>query len=238
MERGFRSGTARDVRDLCELYGVSAGAERDHLMELARESKKQGWWQPYDVPYSTYIGLEAEAVSIKAYHPAAVDGLLQTADYARALYASLTGFSAEAIEQGVEARLIRQRLLTDADPPCAWFIMDEAALHRVVGGPATMRAQLEQLLELARLPNVTIQVIPYEAGAYSAMESSFTILEFAVPVETVVYVEGLIDFIHIDRRQDVKRYQLVFEELRSMACDQEESVARIAKICKDIGGSS
>ena len=161
-------------------------------MELARESKKQGWWQPYDVPYSTYIGLEAEAVSIKAYHPTTVDGLLQTADYARALYTTLTGFSAEAIEQEVEARLIRQRLLTEADPPCAWFIMDEAALHRVVGGPATMRAQLEQLFEVARLPNVAIQVIPYEAGAYSAMESSFTTLEFAAPVESVVYIEGLI----------------------------------------------
>lgn len=74
-----------------------------------------------------------------AYHPTTVHGLLQTADYARALYATLTGFSAEAIEQGVEAQLIRQRLLTEADPPCAWFIMDEAALHRVVGGPVTMR---------------------------------------------------------------------------------------------------
>lgn len=177
--------------DCPSVHGL-ARAERDHLMELARESKKQGWWQPYDVPYSTYIGLEAEAVSIKAYHPTTVDGLLQTADYARALYTTLTGFSAEAIEQEVEARLIRQRLLTEADPPCAWFIMDEAALHRVVGGPATMRAQLEQLFEVARLPNVAIQVIPYEAGAYSAMESSFTTLEFAAPVESVVYIEGLI----------------------------------------------
>jgi Domain of unknown function (DUF5753) len=133
-----------------------------------------------------------------------VHGLLQTADYARALYATLTGFSAEATEQGVEARLIGQRLLTEADPPCAWFIMDEAALHRVVGGPVTMRAQLEQLFEVARLPNVTTQVIPYEAGAYSAMESSFTILEFTAPVKSVVYVEGLIGSIYLDRHQDIE----------------------------------
>lgn len=188
--------------------------------------------QSYDVPYSTYIGLEAEAVSIKAFHSAAVNGLLQTADYARALHATLTELSAEAAERGVEARLIRQRLLTDADPPDAWFILDEAALHRVVGGPAIMKTQLEHLIEVARLPNVTIQIIPYEAGAHRAMESTFTTLEFAAPVESVVYVEGLIGSIYFDRLQDVERYQMVFEELRAMAYGEEESIVRIGEICK------
>ena len=168
-----------------------------------------------------------------------MDGLLQTADYAHAVYATLTGFSAEAIEQGVEARLIRQRLLTEADPPCAWFIMDEAALHRVVGGPATMGAQLEQLFEVARLPNVTIQVIPYEAGTHSAVESTFTILEFAAPVESVVYVEGLIGFIHswiaAKTSNDISWHSRNYVQWHATA---EESIVRIAKIYEDIGGRS
>ena len=236
IETGFRSGTIRDVRDLCDLYGVTEAAERDHLMELARESKQQGWWQSYNVPYSTYVGLEADAASIKNYHSTLVPGLLQTIDYARALRWNFTGssLSTEVIEQQVETRLIRQRRLTEADPPRSWFILDEAALHRVIGGRGVMTAQLDRLIELAGLPNVGIQVIPYEVGAYPAMDSPFAILDFAAVVDSVAYVEGLFGFLYIERPEDVKRYHLVFEALHAMALDEKESIERIVKARKDL----
>jgi transcriptional regulator with XRE-family HTH domain len=233
MENGFRSGTVRDVRDLCGLYGVTEAAQRDRLMELAREAKQQGWWQSYDLPYSDYIGLEVAAAVSRIFHSSVVPGILQTADYARELHVqTVPPLSAELIDQGVEARLIRQRRLTETNPLRLWSVLDEAALQRVVGGPAVMRGQLERLIEVASLPYVTIQIIPFEAGAHPALESNFTILEFAGPMSGVVYVEGLIGSFYLNRSKDIERYRLVFDVLSGVAYNQEESIRKIADISK------
>lgn len=233
MESGFRSGTVRDVRDLCGLYQVAEASQRDRLMELAREAKQPGWWETYDVPYSDYIGLEADAVVSKTFQSSVVPGILQTADYARELHVkSIPPLSPELVDQGVEARLIRQRRLSEADPLRTWSILDEAALYRIIGGPHVMRAQLERLIEVASLPNVTIQVIPFEAGAHPALENNFSILEFTKPIESVVYVEGLIGFIYLNRTKDVERYEIIFDALARAACSQDESIARIANMSK------
>ena len=230
MESGFRSGTVRDVRDLCGLYQVQAH-QRDRLMDLAREAKQQGWWQSYDLPYSDYIGLEAAAVVSKTFFSSVMPGILQTADYARAVHArGVPVLSPEVIEQAVETRLIRQRRLSEANPLRVWSILDEAALHRNIGGSIVMRGQLERLIEAASLPNVTIQVIPFNAGAHPALESNFSILEFAHPVESVVYVEGLIGFIYLNRPKDIERYEMIFDSLSSVACGHDESIARIKSI--------
>ena len=238
METGFRSGTVRDVRDMCDLYKVSDTALRDHLIELFREGKQQGWWQSYDLPYSTYIGLEADAASIKNFNLSIVPGILQTADYARALHVTtVPTLSPESIEQGVETRLIRQRRLSENNALRVWSILDEAALHRVIGGPAVMRSQLERLIEFAGLPNITIQVIPFEVGAHPALESDFIILEFATSVGSVVYVEGLLGSFYRDRPQDIKRYQMIFDVLSSVACDKKESITKIADANANIKSS-
>jgi hypothetical protein len=108
-------------------------------------------------------------------------------------------------------------------------ILDEAALHRVIGGPAVMEAQLRHLTELSKLPNVTLQVIPFSAGGHPAMDSTFNVLEFADAVPGVVYVEGLVGWVYMKRSRDVERYARVFERLCHIALPPRESVELIEK---------
>jgi transcriptional regulator with XRE-family HTH domain len=242
METGQRGATLRDVRDLCGLYGITDEAERDRWMTLAKEGKQQGWWQSYDLPYSTYVGLEAEATSVHDYDSAVVPGLLQTADYARALYEaaipqlSMPELTRDVIDQRIEARLRRQQLLTRAsDPLCFRTVLDEAVLHRVIGSAEVMKSQLRRLVESSRLPNVTVQVVPYSAGAHPGLDSTFNILEFAPPVPNVVYVEGLVGWIFVERPEDIQRYHLVFERLSDMALSSEDSADLIRKVSSVYG---
>ncbi len=231
METGHRGASLRDVRDLCELYGVLDPAQREHMMTLAREGKQQAWWQSYDLPYSTYVGLEAEAASISDYDSAVVPGLLQTEAYVRALHeAGIPRLDAGVVEQRVTERLTRQELLTKDDPPRFWTVLDEAVLRRVVGGRAVMRAQLERVIDVSGLPNVTVQIIPYAAGAHPALDSIFTILEFAGPVPAIVYVEGLVGQIYLERPQDADRYRQIFERLCTMALNPQESIDLVASV--------
>ncbi|MGO9785026.1 MAG: helix-turn-helix domain-containing protein [Streptosporangiaceae bacterium] len=239
IETGQRGATLRDVRDLCDLYGVTDQAERDHLMNLAREGKQQGWWQSYDLPFATptYVGLEAEAVHIKDYDSGVIPGLLQTPGYVRALHDKpLPEPAREAtpdlVDRRVEARLRRQELLTREEPPPLqfWAILDEAVLHRVVGGPSVMQTQLELVVERMRLPNVTVQVLPYSVGAHPALDSTFNILEFSGPVSNLVYSEGLAGFMFIERPEDVDRYQEVFERLSQMSLSPRQSADLMMKV--------
>jgi len=232
METGHGAATPRDIRDLCNLYDVTDQAERDRLLKLAAEGKQQGWWQGYDLDYfATYVGLEAEATGIKYYQSAIVPGLVQTPAYARAMHeAGIPKIAPERIDQLVEVRLTRQRLLVHKPPVCLEVILDEAVLHRLVGGTVVMQGQLDRLIELADEPNVTIRVIPYSAGAHPAMDSNFNILEFTGSVASVVYVEGLVGWIYVERPPDVERYQQVFEHLRTVALSPRDSIGLIAKV--------
>ncbi len=232
METGQRGATLRDIRDLCDLYGLTDAAERERLMTLAREGKQQAWWQSWGLPYSTFVGLEQEAVSMKIFHSAVVPGLLQTAAYARALHqAYMPPLEPEIIEQRVEERLTRQgHVLERTDPPQLEIIMDEAVLHRPVGGAAVISEQLARMAEVATREEVTLQIAPFEAGAHAALENDFIILEFSGPAANTVYVEGLAGQIYLDRPEDVGRYLQVFDQLRSVADDPKDSMERIAKI--------
>jgi hypothetical protein len=129
-----------------------------------------------------YIGLEAEAVSIRRYESELVPGLLQTKEYARAVF---RGFLVdnEEIDKRVEVRMARQERLTGANAPQHWIVLNESVIRRVVGGPETMRAQLDRLIEASHLPNVTMQVLPFTAGAHPAMDGAFVILGFPEPAD-------------------------------------------------------
>lgn len=226
METGHGAATQRDIRDLCDLYGVTDHDERDHLTALAREGKQTGWWQSYDLDYfATYVGLEAEAAAIKYYQSAIVPGLLQTPDYARAMHeAGVPAFTPERISELIEVRLKRQALLEKEAPPQLQVVLDEAVLHRLVGGPAVMSAQLDRLIALSAWPNISVQVIPYGVGAHPAMDSTFNILDFSSSVASVVYVEGLVGWIYVERPPDVHRYNQVFEHLCKIALTPQESI--------------
>ena len=231
METGHRGATPRDIRDLCDLYGVSDPAQRERMTRLAAEGKQQGWWQSYELDFANYVGLEAAAISISYFQSSIVPGLLQIPDYIRAMYQSdYEEYAPEKIAEHVEVRLRRQNLLT-RDPPLQMsVVLDEAVLHRTVGGPAVMGTQLEHLAEVAQRPHVTIQIIPYTIGAHPAMDSNFNILEFGDVAPSMVYVEGLIGWMYVERAQDISRYRQVHEHLRTVALDLQESIELISRV--------
>jgi transcriptional regulator with XRE-family HTH domain len=232
METGHGIATPRDIRDLCDLYGVADEAERERLTHLAREGKQTGWWQGYDLEYfATYVGLEAAAVRIKYYQSSIVPGLLQTPAYVRAMNeAAIPSLTSERIEELLEVKRTRQQLLAQDPPLQVLSVVDEAVLHRVVGSPAVMAEQMVSIIELTTLRNVTIQVIPYAVGAHPAMDSTFNILDFHHPAPSVVYVEGLVGCIYLERPQEITRYEQVFERLRTVALSPQESIELVAKV--------
>jgi transcriptional regulator with XRE-family HTH domain len=224
METGQRGASLRDVRDLCDLYGLADSTLRDHMMSLARQGRGQAWWQPFDLPYATYVGLEAEALSIRDYEPGVFPGLLQVPEYARAIHeGAMPRLSGRVIDERIEVRRIRQNLLYKDEPTTLAAVIDEAVLHRIVGGPTVMRRQIGRVIEACSLPNVTLRVIPFSAGAHPALDSTFIILEQRPPVPSVVYVEGLVGQIYLERPQDVQRYVQVFDRLSSLALDSAKS---------------
>ena len=232
METGHSLATPRDIRDLCNLYEVTDRAGRDRLMTLARQSREQAWWQSYDLAYATYVGLEVEAVAISAFQSSVIHGLLHTAGYARASHeGAVPRLDPEQIDKQIEAKLTRQTILTrHPGPPCFAVVLDEAALHRMVGGREVMAAQLAKIMEVSALPNVTVQVIPFAMGFHPALESNFTILELADPTPGVVFVEGLIGSVYLERRDDLTRYRDIFAKLQSVALSPQDTADLIADL--------
>ncbi len=229
LETGQRGASGRDVRDLCDLYEVD-DEQRRQLLDLAREGKQRAWWQPLALPYGTYVGLEAEAASIRDYGLGIMPGLLQTPDYARAIVrAQIPKREPDVVEQRVQGRMTRQQLLHSANAPDFEAVVDESVLHRVVGSPAVMQAQLERLLELSGLPNVTLRVIPYEAGALPAGNNKFIILRFAQPtMSDVVFIEGLTGDLYLDDPREVEIYNTTFRTLADLAVSPDATLDIIA----------
>jgi transcriptional regulator with XRE-family HTH domain len=229
METGQRGALARDVRDLCDIYGVDSKM-RDHLLELASEGKRSAWWQSLNLPYSRYVGLEAEASVISDYRLDAMPGLLQTADYAHAIVkAAVPRWVPQIVKERVDARLARQQILNrQENPPTLLAVIDESALHRVVGSPAVMTAQLGHLLEVSSMPNVDLRVIPYSAGALPS-GNQFIILNFKLPdVPDVVFIEGLTADSYLGDPQDLEAYNTTFRALYDLAEGDERALAIIA----------
>ena len=183
---------------------------------MAREANTPGWWQHYGdvLPqwFRTYVDLESAATLIRTYEGQFVPGLLQTDDYMRAVIHDASLESSEEVGRRVRLRMARQTLLTREHPPRLWAVVDEAALRRPVGGREVMRGQLERLLDATKLPNVTLQILPFAAGAHSAMVGAFSILRFADrELPDVVYLEHLTNAIYLDKRAEVERYVDVME---------------------------
>ena len=219
MEIGRNPPSPADLGKLLNLYGLTDHEHRDQLAVLLREAKRKGWWQIYsDIPYSTFIGLEAEAVSMLTYDQV-ITGLFQTEAYARAIIAgTIPTVGSETLDQRVEVRMTRQAVLTKERPMEVRAVLDETCIRRQVGGREVMRRQLGRLLELAERPNVIIQVLPFEVGAHpGTMLGPFAVLGFEYAADPgVVYVEGNSDP-YPDREGDLERYSLAFDRLRSMA---------------------
>ena len=220
---------------LLDLYGTGP-QQRADLLALLREASQRGWMQPHrsDLPeiYSDYISFESEARSVSNYESLFIPGLLQTEDYTRAVIRGILPHASTAqVDSRVTARMERQALLTADNPPQLWAIMDEAAARRIVGGPAVMREQLARLRDTAALPNVTVQVIPYDAGAHPGMPGSFIVLEFPDPADqSLVYIDSMAGDLFLEDDMEIRRYILMFEHLRAAALRPDESVTLLAAI--------
>ncbi|MFJ4657289.1 helix-turn-helix domain-containing protein [Nocardia sp. NPDC088792] len=236
LELGRTGFKERDIRDLLALYGVDDPEEREQFLELVVRANQPGWWHRYSdlLPpwFETYLGLEHAAKSIRTYEGQLVPGLLQTADYARSVVA--LGHD-ENSERRVSLRRRRQELLTRPGAPSFWAVLDESVLRRPVGGTSVLRAQIDHLIEMSELHNVTIQVLPYAAGGHAAAGSSFTMLRFAEPeLPDIVYLEQLTSALYLDRRQDLELYRQVMDQLSVQAEPPERSRKRLAEIAAEL----
>lgn len=234
LELGRVSFKERDVADLLMLYGVTDADERDALLALAGRANERGWWHRYSdiLPhwFEAYVGLEGAAQRIRTYEGHAVPGLLQTEDYARAQQAQGSASAAE-VERRVRLRMDRQTLLYRPDPPHLWAVIDEAALRRPVGGPRVMRAQLEHLVAMTKLPDVTIQVMPFGFGDHAAEGLPFVLFRFAAyDLPDIVYLEQLTSALYLDKRDDVEHYSGVMEHLAVQADQPDRTADFISRI--------
>jgi hypothetical protein len=239
MENGLVRFKERDVTDLLTLYGITDEQTRSGLVTLTRQANMPGWWSKYgDIMadwFEAYLGLETAASVIRTFELQFVHGLFQTEDYARAVtLLGHTSAPANEIDRRVSLRLKRQDLLNGPTPPQVWSVIDEGALRRPVGGPAVMRAQLERLVEVAKLRHVTIQVVPFSRGGHTAAGGSFTVLRFGEPeVPDVVYIEQLTSALYLDKHDDVDHYLEVMNHLSTEALTPQQSVKFITEIIRD-----
>lgn len=238
METGARRPVLRDVRDLCALYDVGE-SETAKLMKLTREAREPGWWTRYDdLGLTPYIGLEQDAASITSFSMYYLHGLVQTEEYARAIIkAILPKIASKIHQQRVEARLQRQQLLEGENAPRYRLLLDEAVLHRMVGGPALMAVQISKILGLISAGKVTVQVVPFEVGAYAVADINFTLLEFSEPMlAPLVFVEGLASSQYYERAAEVAFYRESIEYIRDSALSPRDTVQRLEEMRKRYAG--
>lgn len=223
LENGRVGFKERDVKDLLDLYGVADADARSEMLSLAGLANASNWWSGYGdvLPdwFEPYLGLESSASSIRCFEQQFVPGLFQTADYARAVaLLAPEGTDADEIGQRVAIRVKRQTLLTRPDPPRIWAVLDEGVLRRALGGRDVMRSQLARLAEVASLPHVTLQAVPFGRGGHAASGGPFIMLRFAEPdVPDLVYLEQLASAVYLDKPQDVRLYSQVMDRLSAGA---------------------
>lgn len=214
-----------EVEHLAAVYEVPAD-ETVALVQMAREARQKGWWQSSALPkpYQMMVGLEQAATTVRQFELALLPGLLQTSDYARALMTTLVPTRPiEVLENLIAARMIRQHVLTGANPLTYEVILSEAVLCCPVGGNRVMRGQLERVLELTGQPNLTVQVLPFSAGSHPGMEGAFTIVTLPDLAHDLGYVEGPAGSIYLEEQDQVRRCIMRFAVLSSLALSPAES---------------
>ena len=240
LENGQVSFKERDIIDLVTRYGVIDPVEVATLITMAREANLPGWWNAYSdlLPqwFRAYVDLEAVAAQIRTYQGQLVPGLLQTEEYVRALTrGTLRDRRTEEIERRVTLRLTRQRLLTKEGGPLLWAVVDEAALRRPVGGKKVLRGQIERLIEVTSLPSVSLQLLPFSAGAHAAMVGAFSILRFAErDLPDVVYLEYANNALYLDKPEDVEEYAHIMSSIGVQAASPEQTAEMLSELLHEL----
>lgn len=231
----------RTLLALLNLYGVDQ-EQRVYLTALCRDAGTQGWLRPYhsDLPeeYTAYISFEDEAQGVRNYESLFIPGLLQTESYANAVIRGVLPGATEAeITDRLTARMERQAVLTRDRPLKFWAVMDEAALRRVVGGPAVMQAQLGHLLDTAKAAHVTLQVIPFGAGAHPGMPGQFVLMDFEDPMDTdLIYIDSMAGDLFLESDADIRRYRSIFDNLVAVALSPNDSASLVTRIASELQG--
>ena len=240
MERGWVPMRDPDIRALCELYGIKDQGVIDRLLTLAktdRECRKaKGWWNKYPEIKSMaeYIAMEDVATSIRTWQISFIPGLFQTASYTRALAVRGSDWEdPDEIEPWVETKLSRQKRLYGEAPLKVWAVIYEAALRQLVGGPDVMRGQLDHLLQLSELPNVRMQVLPFEAGAHPGMTNAFSIVSFSEPgALDVVYMDHSAGSVWLENESGAAAHSEIFDRTARLSLSQHDSNVLIESIMK------
>ena len=234
IETGARRATTRNILALSELYGID-DALKKQLLNLASEASEQGWWHNYDdLEVDPLIGLEIEAVRISSYEPCLIPWMFQTRAYAQAVIRGTSPRMAQnVLQERVEARLIRQELLTRESPPSFWSIVDESALRRHIGGDQIMNTQLSRMIEITALPNVTLQVVPFALGAHPGLKNPFTLLQFRSPQPPVVFVESTAGNLFLERAAQLEAHEESLQHLRADALDPDSTVRLIEMVAEN-----
>jgi transcriptional regulator with XRE-family HTH domain len=230
-----------DAEKLLQVYGVTDQQEIDTFLKSVREANKRGWWHTYrDVLpdwFAAYLSLEQAALQIRAYEAQFVHGLLQTEEYARALLGAGNPHAAtEATERRVALRMRRQELLSRPSPPRVWIVMDETVLRWPVGGAEVMRAQIDHLIAVNSLPQVTLQIMPFKNGPHPAMRAgAFHLFRFrARELPDIVYLNGLVGAVYLDKDDDVLVYREALDRLGAQATPARTTEALLGAIRKEL----
>jgi transcriptional regulator with XRE-family HTH domain len=225
----------RTLMTMLDLYGV-AEERRNDALKLLSEALKPGMSRPFEAAvsevYAAYINFETEALSARLFQTSFIPGLLQTERYAWAvLDTAMPKVEASVIEQRLRARVERGKVLArEGNPLELWVVLDEAAIRRVVGGRDVMRDQLERLSEYSDKRNVILQVLPFDAGAHPAMVGSFVVLDFPEPADPeLVYVEGIAGDDIVEGHNEIRRFGVMFDQLRAMALSPRDSATLVAE---------
>jgi transcriptional regulator with XRE-family HTH domain len=236
IEAGTVNVSTTDLKALLQLYAITDDAQVSNLLEISRNTRRPPWYSRYQevigAPFAEFLGYERSASTIRAFTQLIIPGLVQTDDYARAI---LQVRRVARIDERVDLRMERQELLDQDDCPEIFYVIDEAALHRRVGGPTVMRRQLRRLREVMDHPKISIGIIPFSAGAHQSMNSSFTVLEFADWDEDVLYQETSKGSVTTREDQDqVAEYIERFDLLRSMSIDGQDAVDLTDRLIDDL----
>jgi len=241
IETGKAPTRSAYLTSMLDFYGVDDPSQRQMLVEMAREGHRKGWWAVWEdvlpTGFGIYVGLEAEAASLRVFESLVVHGLLQTEEYARAVMTTVRRRqSAEEIDRLVSLRMQRQEVLLRADPMALWIILDEAVIRRAMGPPELMYRQLVHLVEASQLPNVTLQVLEFSSGLHPALNGPFAIIEFPERFDPdVVYSEGVSGQAYIEEREKEVRARVeAFDLLRATALPPSDSAELIRALSMQI----
>ena len=226
-----------DLDKMLDLYGIKDPAKREALHALARDAKVRGWWSKYKEVFGpqSLPDFEAEASTIRTFESSVVPGLLQTPEYANAVFQGGRYTGAEEIERRVQARIARREILTRFNPTKLRVVLDEAALHRFIGDSEVMAEQMRHLLNMAKMQNVDLQVLPFSAGAHNALIAPFSLLEFPEPLDLpIVFIETATGGLFLEEADEVEQHTVTFSDAQGSAMSTAQSAKFITDVLKSL----